>query len=93
MLTENEWPKWITLTDPIMVTDSEGNKKEVKELKLQKPMAVHLKFFPVGEKETSYYVVPLVAALTGIKQAEADTISLSDMLRMVEVLVPFLGTV
>jgi hypothetical protein len=87
---DNSWPKIVTLKEPLMVEDAEGNKKEVTELTLQKPIAKHLKHIPIGGGKDSYFIVPLVAALAGIKQTDVDMMSLVDVMQIVEVLVPFL---
>ena len=91
-MMDNEWPKKITLQLPLRIIRN-GTEQEVTELVINKPVAKHLKFIPVGgnEQGNSYFVVPLVAALAGIQQKEADEIELVDILKVADLLLPFLN--
>jgi hypothetical protein len=82
------WPKKLLLKRPIKV-ERDKLETEVKELSIQQLKSKHLRHVPI-EPTSPYFIVPLVASLTGLTEAEAGELDLADLMAVAEVLGPFL---
>ena len=82
----------IQLSHPLKVTREKNGAEletEIKELTLQPIRAKHLKYVP-REPENVYFIVPLLAALSGLTEAEAGELDLEDIMKAVALIAPFL---
>lgn len=72
----SEWPRKITLMDPITYTDG-GATATVTEVTVQKPLVKHMRKMDRKAGQVSQSVV-LVGATTGLSDAALDEMSVRD---------------
>ena len=88
MKEQMTWPIRVVLREPIRVRRGDLD-VELRELSVQQIRAKHLRYIQ-KDPPNVYFIVPLVAGLTGLSEEEAGELSLADLLALVEILGPFL---
>lgn len=84
----DKWPMKIPLKHPIKI-ERDGAAHEISELQMSKLKGKHLKHVP-AELTDGYFVVPLIAALTDLTEAEAGEMEIEDVMAVAEKLIPLL---